>query len=430
MPETSSLSSKARNIIVLATLDTKGAEAQFVKDQIEGCGLQAILIDTSVVGRPSATADISREQVAEAGGVPHSKLLEKPTREAAAPVMAAGATRIVTELVSKSQAHGIISLGGTQGTTLSTKVMRALPYGFPKVMVSTMASGNVRPWVDVKDITMMFSVADILGLNAFTRQILANAAAAVCGMAGVSTELHARDQHLIAVTTVGITTRGATAAVEVLEKAGYQTIVFHANGAGGRAMEQMMREGIIDGVLDYATIEVSNELHQAMLAGDAERLTTAGRLGIPQVICPGAIEVLVFGEPDSVPERYRGRTLIRHSPQITDLRLNAAEMAEVGAEVARRLQHTQREAVFLLPNAGYDSYAKEGNSFYDPEADAAFVAELKARAPACVRIIERDTDIEDPDFAAEAANTLIALMAGKLAKEERDGGALLSRPVS
>jgi uncharacterized protein (UPF0261 family) len=270
--------------------------------------------------------------------------------------------------------------------------------------------------VDVKDITMMFSVADILGLNAFTRQILANAAAAVCGMAaGVSTELHTRDQHLIAVTTVGITTCGATAAVDVLEKAGCQTIVFHANGAGGRAMEQMMREGIIDGVLDYATIEVSNALHHAMLAGDAERLTTAGKIGIPQVICPGAIEVLVFGEPESVPERYRGRTLIRHSPQITDLRLNAAEMAEVGSEVARRLRYTQREAVFLVPNGGYDSYAKKGNGFYDPEADAAFVGELKAGAPGCVRIIERDTDIEDPAFAAEAANTLIALMAGDLA---------------
>jgi len=430
MAKTPILSSNEKKVVVMATLDTKGVEAQFVKDQIEGHGLRAILIDTSVVGRPSASADISREQVAEAGGVPYSKLIQTPTREAAAPVMAAGATRIVADLVRKGQVHGIISLGGTQGTTLSTKVMRALPYGFPKVMVSTMASGNVRPWVDIKDITMMFSVADILGLNAFTRQILANAAAAVCGMAGVSTELDARDQHLIAVTTVGITTRGATAAVEILERAGCQTIVFHANGAGGRAMEQMMREGIIDGVLDYSTIEVSNELHHAMLAGDADRLTTAGKLGIPQVICPGAIEVLVYGEPDSVPERYRGRTLIRHSPQITDLRLNTAEMADVGGEVARRLRHTQREAVFLIPNAGYDSYAKEGGGFYDPEADAAFVRELKAGAPECVRIIERDLDIEDPIFAAEAAHTLIALMAGKAAEEGKDGGALLAGRVS
>jgi uncharacterized protein (UPF0261 family) len=388
-------------------------------------------MDTGVVGTPSAAADISRDELASAGGVALSKLLEKPTRDDAAPVMAEGATQIVTELVARDQAHGIISLGGTQGTTLSTKVMRALPYGFPKVMVSTMASGNVRPWVDVKDITMMFSVADILGLNAFTRQILANASAAVCGMASVGTELHSRDQHLIAVTTVGITTRGAMAAVEILEKAGYQTIVFHANGAGGRAMEQMMREGIIDGVLDYSIIEVSNEMHNAMLAGGPERLTTAGRLGIPQVICPGAIEVLVFGEPDSVPVRYQGRTLIRHSPQITDLRLNAGEMAEVGWEVARRLSHTTTTTVFLVPAGGYDSYATEGQGFYDPESDEAFVAALKAGIPSCIRIIERATHIDDPAFAAEAANHLIDLMrARKIAKEGPDGGALLAQPVS
>jgi uncharacterized protein (UPF0261 family) len=293
-----------------------------------------------------------------------------------------------------------------------------------------MASGNVRPWVDVKDITMMFSVADILGLNAFTRQILANAAAAVCGMAGVGADLHSRDQHLIAVTTVGITTRGAMAAVAVLEAAGYQTIVFHANGAGGRAMEQMMKEGIIDGVLDYATIEVSNEMHQAMLAGGAERLTVAGQLGIPQVLCPGAIEVLVFGEPESVPARYHGRTLIRHSPQITDLRLNEAEMAEVGREVAKRLQNTKTETVFLVPSAGYDSYATPGQGFHDPVADAAFIDALRAGVPRCVRIVERDTHIDDPIFAAEAAQTLITLMqARKKVTEESDGGPLHAQRI-
>jgi uncharacterized protein (UPF0261 family) len=424
------MNAPGRTVIVMATLDTKGHEAWFIREQIQQWGHRAVLMDTGVIGQPSVTADISREAVATAGGTALSELLRKPTREEAAPVMAEGATRIVLDLVAKGQANGIISLGGTQGTTLSTKVMRALPYGFPKVMVSTMASGNVRPWVDVKDITMMFSVADILGLNAFTRQILANAAAAVCGMAGVSVELHSRDQHLIAVTTVGITTRGAMTAVAVLEAAGYQTIVFHANGAGGRAMEQMMKEGIIDGVLDYATIEVSNEMHHAMLAGGEERLTVAGKRGITQVLCPGAIEVLVFGEPESVPERYHGRTLIRHSPQITDLRLNAAEMAEVGREVAKRLQHTKTETVFLVPKAGYDSYATVGQGFNDPAADAAFFNALKAGAPQCVRIIERDTHIDDPAFATEAAQTLIALMqARKTSREGSDGGTLHAQRV-
>jgi uncharacterized protein (UPF0261 family) len=399
-----------KTIVVLATLDTKGPEAQYLREQIEKMGDEALVVDVGVVGAPAAKADITREEVAEAGGTPLAVLLEKPDREVAAPIMADGATKIVRSLAAEGKAHGIVAMGGTQGTTLATKVMRALPYGFPKVMVSTMASGNVAPWVDIKDVTMMFSVTDILGLNPVTRKILANAAGAVCGMAHVDVTLEQGEKPLVAVTTVGITTQGAMKAIEVLEAAGYETIVFHAIGPGGRAMEQMMVEGIIGAVLDYSTIEVSNEMHDALLAGGDERLTTAGKLGIPQVLCPGAIEVLVFNEPETVPERYQGRTLIRHSPQITDLRLNKGEMAEVGREVARRLGHTTDEAIFLIPTAGYDSYAVEGMGFYDPEADAAFVAELKANLPDNIQIIERDTHIDDAAFATEAAESLISLI--------------------
>ena len=399
-----------KTIVVLATLDTKGKEASYLREQIELMGDLALIVDVGVVGKPAAPADISREAVAEAGGLPLAKILENPSREVAAPVMAEGAMKIVTRLAGECKVHGIVAMGGTQGTTLATKVMRALPYGFPKVMVSTMASGNVAPWVDIKDITMMFSVTDILGLNPVSRKILANAAGAVCGMANVAAQLERGEKPLVAVTTVGITTQGAMKAVEVLEAAGYETIVFHAIGPGGRAMEQMMKEGIIGAVLDYSTIEVSNEMYHALLAGGPERLTTAGKLGLPQVLCPGALEVLVFNEPETVPERYQGRTLIRHSPQITDLRLNGEEMAEVGREVARRLQFTQDEAVFLIPTAGYDSYAVQGMGFYDPEADAAFVQALKANLPPVIRVIERDTHIEDPAFAIEAANQLIGLI--------------------
>jgi uncharacterized protein (UPF0261 family) len=399
-----------KTIAVLATLDTKGHEAQYLREQIEMQGDKALIVDTGVVGTPAARADVTREEVATAGGSSLVALLENPTREAAAPIMAGGATKIMTQLAAEAKIHGIVSMGGTQGTTLSTKVMRALPYGFPKVMVSTMASGNVAPWVDIKDITMMFSVADILGLNPLTRKILANAAGAVCGMANVDVTLEQGDTPLVAVTTVGITTQGAMKAVEVLEAAGYETIVFHAIGPGGRAMEQMMKEGIIGAVLDFSTIEVSNEMHHALLAGGEERLTTAGKLGIPQVICPGAIEVLVFNEPETVPERYRGRTLIPHSPQITDVRLNEEEMAEVGREVARRLQHTKDRATFMIPTAGYDSYAVKGMGFHDPVADGAFVSELAANLPENLTIVERDTHIEDPAFATECAQRLVSLI--------------------
>ena len=402
-----------KTIVVLATLDTKGREAQFLREQIEKFGDKALVVDTGVTGTPGTHPDITREEVAKAGGMPLDKILEHPSRDVAAPVMAEGATKIVTRLAEEGKVHGIVAMGGTQGTTLSTKVMRALPYGFPKVMVSTMASGNVAPWVDIRDITMMFSVTDIMGLNPVMRKILANAAGAVCGMAGVEVRLERKEKPLVAITTVGITTQGAMKAAEVLEAAGFETITFHAIGPGGRAMEQMMKEGIIGAVLDYSTIEVSNEMHHALLAGGPDRLTTAGKLGLPQVLCPGAIEVLVYNEPETVPPPFNTRTLIRHSPQITDVRLNKEEMAEVGKEVARRLQYTKGDAVFLIPTAGYDSYAVKGMGFYDPQADAAFVTALKKDLPKNIRIIERDTHIEDPEFAVEAARMLIEMIRAK-----------------
>jgi uncharacterized protein (UPF0261 family) len=402
-----------KTIVVLATLDTKGREAQYLREQIAKFGDKALVVDAGVTGKPGCQPDITREQVAEAGGMPLTKILEHPTRDVAAPVMAQGATTLITKLAEEGKIHGIVSMGGTQGTTLATKVMRALPYGFPKVMVSTMASGNVSHWVDIRDITMMFSVTDIMGLNPVMRKILANAAGAACGMAAVDVELERKGKPLVAITTVGITTQGAMKAAEVLEAAGFETITFHAVGTGGRAMEQMMKEGLIGAVLDYSTIEVSNEMHHALLAGGMERLTTAGKLGLPQVLCPGAIEVLVYNEPETVPPPFNTRTLIRHSPQITDVRLNKEEMIAVAKEVARRLQFTTGNAVFMIPNGGFDSYAVEGMGFYDPEADGAFVEELKKALPKSVPVVERKTHIEDPAFAVEAAQTLIDLIHAK-----------------
>jgi uncharacterized protein (UPF0261 family) len=402
-----------KTIAVLATLDTKGPEAEFLRKQIGEHGMNALVIDVGVTGTPTARADVTREEVAAAGGTPLSTLLANPSREVAAPVMADGAQATVVRLEKEGKIHGVVGLGGTQGTTLCTKAMRALPYGFPKVMLSTMASGNVSHWVDIRDITMMFSVTDIMGLNPMMRKMLANAAGAACGMAAARVTLDTGGKTLVAVTTVGITTKGAMKAAEVLEAAGYETIIFHAVGSGGRAMEQMMREGIIGAVLDYATIEVSNEMHHALLAGGPDRCTAAGKLGLPQVLAPGAIEVLVYNEPETVPPPFNTRTLIRHSPQITDVRLSGEEMAAVGRELARRLQSTHQEAVFMIPLAGFDSYAVKGGGFHDPQGDAQFIRELKAGLPSCIKVVERDTHIDDPAFATEAAKALITLIENK-----------------
>jgi uncharacterized protein (UPF0261 family) len=402
----------AKTVALLATLDTKGVEIAYMRDCVIARGHRALVIDSGLMGEAVTTADIPNTRVAQAGGSSLQTLRRNADREESAPIMAAGATRLVGELVARGEIHALVALGGTQGTTLSTAVMRALPYGFPKIMVSTMASGNVARWVGTRDITMMYSVTDIMGLNPFMRRVLANAAGAACGMAEVELPDSAA-KPLVAVTTVGITTQGAMKAAEVLQAGGYETIVFHAVGTGGRAMEEMMREGVIGAVLDYSTIEVSNEMFHALLAGGPDRLTTAGALRLPQVLCPGAIEVLVFNEPETVPAQYRDRRLVRHSPQITDLRLNRKEMADVGREVGRRLGSTKDDAVFLVPKAGYDSYATEGEAFFDPDADAAFVEALRASVPDRVAVVERDLDINDPAFATEAAKTLIGLMQAK-----------------
>jgi len=399
----------AKTIALLATLDTKGAEVAYMRDLIAARGHRALVIDTGLVGEPTTNPDISNRAVAYAGGKSLDELRHRADREESAPVMTAGATKIMRKLADDGEVHALVALGGTQGTTLSTAVMRALPYGFPKIMVSTMASGNVAPWVGTSDITMMYSVTDIMGLNPFMRRVLANAAGAACGMAEVDLPV-TKGRPLVAITTVGITTVGAMTAARVLESAGFETIIFHAVGTGGRAMEEMMRQGLIGAVLDYSTIEVSNEMYHALLAGGPDRLTTAGKLGLPQVICPGAVEVLVFNEPETVPARYSGRRLVRHSPQITDLRLNREEMADVGREIGKRLQSTADDAVFLIPAGGYDSYATAGEAFSDPNSDAAFVAALRKSAPRNIRIIERPQDINDPAFATEAANTLIGLI--------------------
>jgi uncharacterized protein (UPF0261 family) len=279
-----------KKIVILGCLDTKGEEYGFIKRHIEKMGCSTMTIDVGVINPPLFRPDISRQEVAKAAGEDFDKLYtDGPTRDRIAPVMAGGAAEIVRNLIDKGSVHGIISCGGTQGSTLAALVMQELPVGFPKLLVSTMASGNTSNLVGIKDITMMFSVADIMGLNSVSRKILGRAAGAICGMAQTEIEREQSERPLIAITTVGITTPGAMKAKEVINKAGFDTIVFHAVGTGGRAMESLIEEGQINGVLDLATIEVVQEMLGGYLAATPERMTVATSLGIPQVICPGAI---------------------------------------------------------------------------------------------------------------------------------------------
>lgn len=248
----------ARTIVVLATLDTKGAEADFIREQLEALGSGTLFIDIGVIGSPAIEPHLSREQVADAAGTSMESLLANPTRQEASDIMVRGASTLLQALVAEGNVHGVIGLGGTQGTPNCTAIMRSLPYGFPKIMVSTIASGDVGPFVDIKDVTMMFSVGDILGLNPLTRQILANAAGAAHGMAAAhdSVKRAAGDRKVIGMTNLGVLTDGAMKAMALLQERGYEVIVFHAVGSGGRAMEQLIREGVIHGVFDYAMGEI------------------------------------------------------------------------------------------------------------------------------------------------------------------------------
>jgi uncharacterized protein (UPF0261 family) len=400
-------------VAVLSTLDTKGRETAFLRDQIVRHGCTPLLVDIGVVGQATIPADVTREGVAEAGGVALAQLLSDPTREAAAPVMIRGAAKLLGELVAADKVHAVIGLGGTQGTSSASGAMQTLPYGLPKLMVSTCAAGDVSAFVGIKDIMMMFSVSDILGLNPFMRRVLANAAAAACGMAQVEPDIIAKsDKPLIGMSNLGVLTKGAEVAFEYLESKGYEVILFHAVGAGGRAMEQMMREGLIRGVFDYALGEISDELHHALRAGGPDRLTTAGKLGLPQVICPGGAEHIgiFLSEAHVLPEKYANHQNTFHSPIIAAPRLSPEELEEVAHEIGRRLQHTRGNAVFMIPLRGTSRYGVEGGPLRNPASDQRFFLALKQSLPPTVEVVEVDAGAEDPEFVRQACDRLIGLM--------------------
>jgi uncharacterized protein (UPF0261 family) len=327
--------------------------------------------------------------------------------------MIRGAATLLKARIDDGSVDAVIGLGGTQGTSNCTQIMQSLPYGFPKIMVSTVASGDTSAFVDIKDITMMFSVSDILGLNPLTRKILANAAGAAWGMACSEVTLAKRrsDKPVVGMTNLGVLTDGATKAVEYLEEAGYEVIVFHAVGSGGRAMEQMMKDGIIGAVFDYALGEISDELYNGLRASGPERLTVAGSLGLPQVLCPGGAEHIgLMVEPNTVPEAYRDHAHVFHNPIILAPRLNAEEMRTVAREITKRLTSTKGNACFMVPKLGSSRYAIEGGPLHDRASDEAFLQELKAHLPEHIELIERDMQAEDPAFVREAVNRLIAMI--------------------
>jgi uncharacterized protein (UPF0261 family) len=397
-------------ILLIGTLDTKGTEYGFVRDLMTARGHQVILLDAGVIGEPTIIPDINADEVAKAGGSTLAQLREQADRGDAIETMARGATLLVRQLQANDKITGVLGLGGSGGTAIATAAMRDLPVGFPKVMVSTVASGDVQPYVGNKDVTMMYSVVDIAGINQISRRVLANAAGAICGMVEQQVP-SGEDKPLIAATMFGVTTPCVTAVRERLEQAGYEVLVFHATGSGGQSMEGLIDDGFISGVADVTTTEWCDELVGGVLSAGPDRLEAAAQAGIPQVVSVGALDMVNFWAFETVPERFRQRTLYKHNPNVTLMRTTPEECAELGRIIANKLNRATGPTALFLPLQGVSAIDKEGQPFHLPAADAALFAALRRNVRPPVEIIELDLHINDPEFATAMANRLLAMLA-------------------
>jgi uncharacterized protein (UPF0261 family) len=397
-------------VVIVGTLDTKGAEVGFARDVIEAQGIDTHLVDMGVMGEPTISPDTPASAVATAAGTTLETLRENADRGEAMEAMGEGARAVAERLHEEGELDGILGLGGSGNTSIATTAMRALPVGVPKFMVSTMASGDTEPYVGSRDIAMLYSVADIEGLNQLSRTVIANAALAMVGMVSNDPAVAVEEKPTIGITMFGVTTPCVKTARATLEDLGYETIVFHATGTGGRAMEQLIREGIIDGVLDVTTTEWADELVGGVLNAGPERLDAAGAAGIPQVVSTGALDMVNFGPRDSVPEQFEGRQFHIHNPQVTLMRTTPAETAELGRIVAKKLNAATGPTALLLPLGGVSMLDVEGEDFYDPEADAALFDALRDTLTEDIELLEFDTDINDESFAETLAQTLHGYM--------------------
>ncbi|GCE30852.1 hypothetical protein KDA_63360 [Dictyobacter alpinus] len=395
-------------VILIGTLDTKGMEYDYLRQRILQAGCDVILIDAGVKGQPQVKPDIPHEQVAQAAGVDVAQLAAAGDRGAAVEAMARGATKVVLDLFQQGRVHGIFGLGGSGGSTMVTQVMRALPIGVPKLVVSTMVAGDTRPYVGAVDITMMYSVVDIAGINRISEHILSNAAAGIAGMAQAYEAFSSQTsgKPLIGATMFGVTTPCVTEARKYLEERGYEVLVFHATGTGGQSMETLVKDGFLAGVLDATTTELADELVGGILSAGPGRLEAAGAQGIPQIISLGALDMVNFGPMDTVPDKFSQRKLYKHNEAVTLMRTTEEENAELGRVIARKLNQAKGPVVVFIPLRGFSMIDVEGAPFYDPKADQALITNLKEHLDKEIEIHELDMDLNDPRFARAMASRL------------------------
>ena len=403
-----------KTIAIAGTFDSKGRELNFVKEVLEGLGLKTLTIHCGVF-EPIFETDVSNEEVAkEVGGDIH-QIASKKDRALATEVLSKGMEKLIPRLYAEGKFDGIISLGGTGGTSLVTPGMRALPIGVPKVMVSTVASGNVQQYVGTSDIVMMPSIVDVSGLNSISTKIFTNAALAIAGMVSLEhKEIAQEKKPLVAATMFGVTTPCVDAAREFLEEKGYEVLVFHATGTGGRVMERLIEEGYFKGVLDITTTEWCDELVGGLLAAGPNRLEAAGKHKVPQVVSVGALDMVNFGPIDTVPEKFKGRKFYKHNPTVTLMRTTVEENKKLGEIIAEKLNRAEGPTVLMLPLKGVSMIDAEGQPFYGPEEDKILFDTLRENIDRSkVELIEMDAHINDKEFALTAAKKLLELMENK-----------------
>lgn len=395
-------------VVILGTLDTKGAEVDFLRQAVREQGAGPLVIDTGVLGEPTTTADVTRHEVAAAADSTIETLIQADDKNNALITMATGATRIVESLLREGKLGGVLSIGGSRGTALSTTVMRSLPVGVPKLMVSTIASGRnaFGPYVGTKDITLMHSVADILGINAVTRPIFTNAAAAIVAMSRVGRPLQRGDRRVFSASMLGVTTTLVGQIQALMQPDTAEVVAFHAVGTGGRSMEGLIESGLIEGVFDVTPGEMTALVVDGDFTAGPDRMRAAGKRGIPQVVAPGGVDFIIEGPADELPSRYSDRKIMVHTPTITLVRTSAQEMAAVGKLIAERLADSRGPAAAILPLRGFGWFAREGRPLHDPASDQAFVDAFEARVPSSVEVIEVDTHINDPKVGEMAVNLM------------------------
>ncbi|GAA2228090.1 Tm-1-like ATP-binding domain-containing protein [Herbiconiux moechotypicola] len=409
----------SRTIALIGTLDTKSAEIGYVAERLRESGIMPIVIDSGILGTPTLRADVTRSEVAAASGHTLEQVQQSGSRGTAVELMQEGLVRLVRTLYDDGRIVGVMCLGGAEGGLLGAAAMQALPVGAPKLIVSPSASGRREfgPFMGSSDVLVMHSVVDILGINSLSRSVFDNAVAAMAGMVLWAGRPPASDRPSVGVTMLGQTTPGAMVLCRMLEERGYEPIIFHANGVGGPAMEDLVREGMLAGVIDLTLSELANTLFDGIHATGPERLTVAAQAGVPLVVVPGAGDFFNQGPLDTVPAVYRDRALYKHNPVATLVRLTEPEMAELGRLVSARLAGATAPTEVIVPLGGLSLIGVPGGPIADAAADAALARSLEVAVPAGVGFRTSPLAINDEEFAGLVAETFFDVMARASARE-------------